>query len=798
MGEGVGPTGFERLHKIVEAPSGKWGGSLKSERFLGPDGREWARWIVPDITEYNSIPKTKKYRELRELIAKVAGYRDSVADEKFLHESFAKIEELFFDGKISAAEEALWGERINSRDEYVREVVSHLKAADLAEAQGIVGPQWALEEFRDGEEYLRPNSVISPGNEPRYWVLYKDDEGRKKQFYVRSTLAIIGYKKGLAPGTKELYMDELRELPVDLDKEAMKVMFKMEGALAATGIYSTIIGDPKFLAHESKYDTSLKTVFCSVITKDPNVDKYKKEIVEIKPDDEKEVIEYKNKLEKKREKLEQFYSADHRKKTIAGLKKDYGDDILTRGIEITSENKVFDVKTYEGLEGLEKELREGTPDSMYKHKKGYGTIIDRASFKVLKKAVRYWLITEGRDLLLTDEEKKVRRDKDGKVVWGGREEFFGNLEDKFSTKEERARYKARRLKELMARARDAEQVSWNFANDTNMLETFDSRAFRPPGTQRHSPSFFWNLHVWVPFHLQERMEQKIHRKIYPEIKIKEIKNKAGKAIDVPVMDDSLGGKPIGKVEALSEFEILDAKFANGKEWVKIQYDDVSKKEGWIEEKNSKPTEIPELEAKEEWSVAGPVLIYILSHGGLRDEKGRLKIPDDFKILPDSLIRGPLFDSVFQGGRRAGLTTSPEVPVSRKESASFFAMLNDIGNDVLYKTDDAAKTDLFNRINWKEISDNAFVPFNFDEMRWADVIANVLKKGNFQASKIDGQDFSEAVRNLRLSQQQRDKLLLCYYGLNPRASTLAPAVGWMRFNDFKREFVKVWPNYYLPK
>src|SRR3972149_3469729 len=117
MGEGAGPTGLERGHHIDLAPSGVGGGRGVNERFTGPDGRPWAKGMVPDVKEYTAI----KNKELKGLVVKVAAYKDEIADEKFLDEAFAKLEELFFDGKISAADEALWGERISSRSAEVKD-----------------------------------------------------------------------------------------------------------------------------------------------------------------------------------------------------------------------------------------------------------------------------------------------------------------------------------------------------------------------------------------------------------------------------------------------------------------------------------------------------------------------------------------------------------------------------------------------------------------------------------------------------------------------------------------------------
>ncbi|MBI4157405.1 hypothetical protein HY502_00980 [Candidatus Woesebacteria bacterium] len=728
MGE-IGPTELGRHHIDLAPSKGVGGGLGASERFKGPDGRDWARWMVPNVKEYGAITDP----DLKKLVAKVAGYRDAVADEKFLHESFAKIEELFYDGKISNADAALWGERISSRAQDVKEINRYLEASALAEAQGIVGPKKAQEEFRDGEEYLRPQTVISPGNEPRFWTILTEDE--KKEVYVRSTLMIIGYKKSMAVGTDKLYMDELRELAVDMNKTAHQRIFKKPGVLSTVGIYSTIIGDPKFLSYKKKDDLSLKAVFGTIINKDPRLKK-------------------------------QFYSDTERDGFKKALQKDYGADILTRDIEISSDNKVFEVKTYKGLSEIETDIREGSADSFYPHAKNWGTAIEEASFRKLKKAIRFWLVTNGRDLLLSDEEK------------ADREAFFGNKKGQFLTQEEKAHYKNKIFKEMCGRARDAEQIAWNYAFATSILETFDSREFRPEGTKRHPPSFYWSLFQWVPFHPQERLEAKIHRSVYPEIEIKEIKNKAGKVVEVPVMNDSLGGKPIGKVEAFSEFELTDTKFENGKEWAKIRLD--TGNEGWISQDGY--TMLPNLEAKEDWSTLGTWGVYNLSQGRLRNSRGYFEMPDNLKVLPDTLIRGPLFTSRYQG--------------KSQESATLFAVYNGIGNDVLYKTDFAAKDDLFNRINWAGMNDSPFVPFIFDEMRWADVVTNVFKKGGERESKVNGKDLSEAVYNLRLSKKQRDLLLLCYFGIRPKTDKLKPLVDPLTYKGMMSGFSQLYPNYYL--
>jgi hypothetical protein len=450
----------------------------------------------------------------------------------------------------------------------------------------------------------------------------------------------------------------MRELAVDLNKRALKILFGsrppiyrdgkiakdasgkiehsveyegVEGVLPAVGIYSTIIGDEKFLSHKNPDDLSLKSVFCDILT-----DKNLRE----------------------------------------GIIKDYGAEAL------------------EEFRKEEDTLNKGCPDSMYPHDKSWGTSISQESFYKLRLSVRYWLATKGRDLLLTDEESK------------NRETFFSD--------------KKKALAELKSRARDAEQIGWNFIYSTSLLENFDSRDYRPAGTKRHGPSNYWSLFQWVPMHLQERFEQKVIR---------------GNESDSP-------------------------------------------------------------QAKEEWAGSlGTWAIKNYTSGAwnerLPDGKIKVNIP---KLLPDTLIRSPLFPSMYETAARQG-----EKNVYTNESAEkncFFTTFNKIGNDILSDVNSVTRDSIESRINWAKETDSPFVPFIFDEMRWADVVQQVFKKG--QASRLDLRDPSEAVRNLRLTKQQREALLIAFYGADPNSSKLKTKESSLDWNFRLSALREYFPNYFLER
>jgi len=580
-------------------------------------------------------------------------------------------------------------------------------AQEIAKAQGLLSPEQYLEDYRDAEEFLKAPFQIVPGAEPRFWPLLNEKE--KQEWMIRSTLVIAAYKKSLATGTDKLYMDEMRELAVDLNKRALKVLFGsrtkegaverpeyegVDGVLPATGIYCTIIGDKRFysLADDEKlfYDhngnpikDNLKEVFCSELS-------------------------------------------EGEKKELIG---DYGEYAIQHGY------RDINGVEHKGLFDLAKDLRKTCPDSIYPHDKKWGTNISQESFRKLRESIRFWLTTRGRDLLLTVEERNRREDFYNGVFWeNGRPKQPGerdlgidvnspewkNLskEEKDGLRKDMTKLYVYRV--LQDRARDAEQIAWNFVYSTSVLENFDSRAYRPEGTKRHGPSNYWTLFQWMAMHPQERFEQKIVRGT---------------------------------------------------------------------------------EAKEEWSALGTWGIHNVSTGVWAVNVGgrvEVRVPENLRVLPDSLIRSPLFPSMHQGMQRLDGGRSVLTENGKKEDEKcLFNILNSVGRNVLYYKSGAKREELESRIDWGAIGDAPFVPFIFDEMRWADVVLNVFKKGG-QASRIGLPDLGEAMRNLRLNHESREKLLAVYFGINANSKELKPKEPRLDWELRKVALKEYFPNLFLEK
>ncbi len=513
-------------------------------------------------------------------------------------------------------------------------------AKEFAEAQGIMTADDYLEIYRSAEEYLKTPFQIVPGQEPRFWP--KITEKEKNGWYIRSSLVTAAYKKSMATGTDKLYMDEGRELAIDINKRALKVLFGarnketgeveyegMDGVLPAVGIYSTIIGDKRFLRHNSPDDLSLKQVFCDIM-----------------PDTS----------------------------LTRGLEEDYGPNILE------------DLRKQEDL------LYKSCPDSMYPHDPKWGTSINQEAFRQLRLSIRFWLVTKGRDLLLNDQEMSNRA------------EFFSDKDKAYA--------------DLSNRAREAEQVAWNFVYSAGLLESFDSRDYRPAGTKRHGPSNYWTLFLWTPMHIQERFEQKIVR-----------------------------GNKSSDLEAKEEWA------GNLGTWALNNYQ------------------------KGNWTVRLP-------NGGYE-----IKFP---QILPNTIFRSALHNKqVFQVERdRNGR------PNENKDGDTFFGIFNKIGNEVLFDTNSVNRKDIESRINWDRVSDSPFVPYIYDEMRWADVVQQLFKKG--RASKISLSDFGEAARNLRISTEDREKILMVYYGNNVNSSEMKPTEDPITWGMRKKALKEYAPNLFLER
>lgn len=499
---------------------------------------------------------------------------------------------------------------------------AHDLAKEIAEAQGMVSPYNSLEEARQGEEFLRTAVRIVPGNEPRFWLLLNEKE--KRQWHARSSLWVIAYKKSVALSSDQLCMAEMQELAVDVNRYALKILFgsrdkdtheveyeSMDGALSAAGIYSTIISDSKFLNYKDRNDLSLKTVFCEVL-----------------------------------------------------------DNRWTR----TEIERDFGKKAFEELKEEQDVLHRKCPDSIYPHAKSYGTSIDGENFSKLRDSIRFWLMTKGRNLLLSNEESS------------NREAFFANKEEAYET--------------LKLRAREAEVVAWNFIYSTGLLETFDTRAYRPEGTKRHGPSYFWSLALWTTMHLQERFEQKVLR-------------------------------------TNSENDAYEAK------------------EEWAGRLGT-------------WALHN----YDVNAWGTKEigKSNTIKIP---RILPDVMFSGGLIDKyVYQTERDKDL--KPNNPMGKPDNPTLLGILNEIGNDVLFNTNNITRNSLESRLDLNEVSNTPFVSYVWDEIRWGNIVEKCFKKGN--DSKLDLRDYGEALRNLRIPTKIRLDLLKIYYGLDVKSPVLKYAPG----------------------
>ena len=614
-------------------------------------------------------------------------------------------------------------------------------AQEIAKAQGLLSPEQYLEDYRDAEDFLKAPFQIVPGAEPRFWPLLNEKE--KQEWMIISTLVIAAYKKSVATGTDKLYMDEMRELAVDLNKRALKVLFGsrnkegnierpeyegVDGVLPATSIYCTIIGDKRFYSlpdeETSFYDlkgnpteVNLKTVLCKKLSKDEE----------------------------------------------NGLTNDFGNEI--GGYEDP------DGVRHKGV--IEKDLddlRKTCPDSIYPHDREWGTPVNQESFRKLRESVRLWLVVRGRDLLLTTEERLHRKEfYEGKFLENSaikpddKDDLgidFDAPELRDRTEEEKGRLREFLIRQrvyrlLKDRARDAEQISWNFVYSTSVLEHFDSRDYRPAGTKRHGPSYFWGLFQWTPMHLQERLEQKVARSV------KE-----------------------GERESKEEWSALGSwalhSFNNG--WWKRE--EVEKQ--YVKRKDGKPI--------------------LVGNGNKTVEKK--KIPAErlgVQVLPDTLFRDALHSQSFHtvSDRQENGKTVYETGLGKKDEnkenngdTSFFSIFNKIGNDVLSDPRNVTREDLETRIDWSEKSDSPFVPFIYDEMRWADVVQQVFKKG--AESRIGLADLGEAVRNLRLPSSIRKRLLMVYFGIDSNSRTLRPKesqISWrLRLAAIKEYF----PNFFLEK
>lgn len=319
---------------------------------------KWSSWLIKDEKDLDGVSSG-----LRVEIERMGKRPSAMENATCLTDAYMRIEDLLRAGHTTDEEAAPWLIAISGRMQTLSEgaakrldieaqtdaVAPILDAKELAREmareQGLMTPQEYVEMYRRAEENYVPFEIM-PGQEPRFWPILNNKE--RDQWIIRSTLAKAYSKKMNAISTEDLYMDKMKEFAVDLDKVALKELFgkgSMDGALPAAGIYSEIIGSPRFYKYgDKKYfetnkleEPNLKNIFCKVMEN------------------------------------------EHIKNELV---RDYGEEIVRR------------------LEGMEAKLRESCPDSIY--------TVKQEAFPKLRESIRYWLTTKGRNLLLTEAEMENR------------------------------------------------------------------------------------------------------------------------------------------------------------------------------------------------------------------------------------------------------------------------------------------------------------------------------------------------------------------------------------------------------
>ena len=186
--------------------------------------------------------------------------------------------------------------------------------------------------------------------------------------------------------------------------------------------------------------------------------------------------------------------------------------------------------------------------------------------------------------------------------------------------------------------------------------------------------------------------------------------------------------------------------------------------------------------KEEWAAFGPWATWNVKNRNWikKDAEGNEKVVYP-KILRDVLIRDFFHPPRFLGGDKEA------------EEKSFFHIFNKNGNKILSETQEISRKEIEESVNWDDVYDSPFVPFYFDEMRWVNVVVNVFKKG--KGSKVGFDDLGEALRNLKIPKEGREKLLIAYHGPKARSSKLRPAMSRFEWAGVKSALREFHPNFY---
>lgn len=336
--------------------------------------------------------------------------------------------------------------------EQLGEMADRMGAA-FAERLGTPSPERELEAYRNYEEFGTA-FTIAPGQEPRFMVLYehnKEEWNRQRKIWEARAV----FTQARAQKMYAASVDSVAN-PVDSDQtrrlDPLGVEFKKE---KLEFIYRNM---PGLIAAKSIYTTIIGG----------------ENFVGYTPGERDE-----------RRRLHMSETAELMSVREALLSPP--DDSL-RGIYTEREMRELANEYNSLFSGTDNDP--ACPESLYGAKE--------QQFNVIRKSIRYFLKTKGVNVLFLNEADS------NKILYPGND-YNGLLERK--TEGETV------LDRMSTRARDAEQVAWNFIFATGMIESFNipesNQYIREHNKKPLGPSNFMTLYLWMMIHPQQRFEAKV-------------------------------------------------------------------------------------------------------------------------------------------------------------------------------------------------------------------------------------------------------------------------------------------------